>query len=167
MARLPFLPRGFAAWALGAAMFAASGRVSVQAIVVGLGRFDQMVADADVVAKFRVERFGEAPAEMIGFSGAVLSVLKTDGGAIPEEWILEAAAPIWPEDLGLEQAAGKTVLLILKRSEGVLHVDGNMRAILPAVDGAVAYAADAAPAPSIRAVTARATALLAALPRLL
>ena len=146
MARLPFQPRGFAAWALGAAIFAASGQISVQAIIYGLGRFDEMVADADVIAKFRVGRFGEAPAEMIGFSGTVLAVLKSDGSPIVPEQTFEAAAPIWPEDLGLECAAGKTVLLILKRYDGVLQIDGSMWAILPAVEGPVACAADAAPA---------------------
>ena len=144
MARLPFQPRGFAAWALGVAIFAASGQISVQAIIYGLGRFDQMVADADVIAKFRVERFGEAPAEIIGFSGTVVSVLKTDGKPIASEQTFEAAFPIWPKDLGLEQVAGKTILLVLKRYEGVLRVDWNMRAILPAAEGSVAYAADAA-----------------------
>ena len=39
---------------------------------------------------------------------------------------------------------GKTILLVLKRYEGVLRVDWNMRAILPAAEGSVAYAADAA-----------------------
>ena len=146
MARLPFQPRGFAAWALGAAIFAASGQISVQAIIYGLGRFDQMVADADVIAKFRVERFGEAPAEMIGFSGTVVSVLKTDGKPIASEQTFEAAFPIWPKDLGLEPVAGKTVLLILKRYDGVLQIDGSMWAILPAAEGPVACAANAAPA---------------------
>ena len=144
MARLPHLPRGFAAWALGAAIFVASGQVSVQAIICGLGRFDQMVADADVIAKFRVERFGEAPAEMIGFSGTVLAVLKTDGQPVAPEQTFEVAAPIWPTDLGLEPAAGKTVLLVLKRREGTLQIDWNMRAILPAAAGPGACAEDAA-----------------------
>lgn len=133
-----------AAWALGAAMVAASGQVSVQAIVYGLGRFDQMVADADVIAKFRVARIEEAPSEMIGFSGTVLAVLKTDGKPIAPEQTFEVAAPIWPEDLGRKCAADQTVLLILKRSEGALQVDWSLGAILPAVGDSVAYAEDIA-----------------------
>ena len=137
--------RMLAAWALGAAIFAASGQVSVHAIVYGLGRFDQMVADADVIAKFRVDRIEEAPSEMIGFSGTMRSVLKTDGEPIATGQTFEVAFPIWPEDLGLKLAVGQTALLILKRSEGALQVDWNLRAILPAVDESVAYAEDAAP----------------------
>lgn len=136
--------RMLAAWALGAAIFAASGLLSARAIVVGLGRFDQMVADADVIAKFRVERIEEAPSEMIGFSGTVRSVLKTDGEPIASEQTFEVAFPIWPEDLGLKLAVDQTVLLILKRSDGALQVDWNLRAILPAVDDSVAYAEDEA-----------------------
>ena len=145
MARLPFQPRGFAAWVLGVAIFAASGQVPVQAIIYGLGRFDQMVADADVIAKFRVARFGEAPDEMISFSGTVLSVLKTDGQPVAPKQTFQAAAPIWPTDLGLVYAEGRTVLLILKRYDGALQIDGNMWAILPVVEGPVACAADASP----------------------
>ena len=131
---------------LGAVIFAASGLLSAQAIVVGGGRFDLMMASANVVAKVRVERMVEAPSEMIGFSGTVLSVLKTDGEPVPEELVLEAATPIWPDDLGLEFAEGKTVLLVLNRHEGVLHVDWNMRAILPALSDSIPNAENVPPA---------------------
>ncbi len=134
-----------AAWALGAAVFALSGLAPAHAILVGAGRFDQMVSASDAIVKFRVERFEEAPFEMIGFSGTVLYVLKTDGEPIAPEQTFEAAFPVWPEDLGLKSAAGQTVLLVLKRYEGALRIDWNMRAILPAVEGAGAVAEDAAP----------------------
>ena len=133
-----------AAWALGAAFFAGSGLVPAHAIVVGAGRFDQMVSASDAIVKFRVARIEEAPSEMIGFSGTVLSVLKADGEPIAPEQTFEAAFPIWPEDLGLKLAVGKTVLLVLKRYAGVLRVDWNMRAIMPAAEGPAVYAEDAA-----------------------
>jgi len=106
----------------------------VQAVLVGGGRFDQLIKNAKIIVKGRITKIDEPPFEMIAFNAEVITVLKSDGTTIPDQLHLEAPAPIWPEGLGIPFTEKQVVLLVLERVNGKIAVVNNMRAILPATN---------------------------------
>lgn len=109
----------------------------VRAVTMGAGRFDQLIKNAEIVVKGRVTGVDKSRFEMIAFTAEVVTVLKSDGGAIPDEVYVEAPAPIWPEDLGIPFAKNQVVLVVLKRAKGKIAAVNNVRAILPATNNRI------------------------------
>jgi len=106
----------------------------VQAVLVGGGRFDQLIKNAKIIVKGRITQIDKPSFEMIAFRTKVITVLKNDGTAIPDQIHLKAPAPIWPEDFGIQFAEKQAVLLVLERVNKKIAVVNNMRAILPATN---------------------------------
>jgi len=102
--------------------------------LIGAGRFEQLIQNAEIIVKARVIRIDKPPFEMIAFKAKIITVLKSDSAAIPNQLLLEAPAPIWPKDLGVQFAENRVVLLVLHRVNGELAVANNMRAVLPATE---------------------------------
>ena len=111
----------------------------VQAVLVGGGRFDLLIKNAEIVVKVRVTQINDSRFEMIAFRANVVSVLKGDGRTIPNELQIEAPFPIWPEDLGTPFAKNQIVLLVLSRKSGKVAIRNNLRAIIPATESEVHY----------------------------
>lgn len=108
---------------------------TVQAVLTGAGKFDQLIENATIIIKGRVARIDKPPFEMIAFKADVIEALKTDGGEISTQLYFEAPFPLWPDDLGIPFAQGQCVLLVLHRANGKIYIENNQGAILPATSG--------------------------------
>ena len=86
-----------------------------QAIIVGAGQFDQLIKNAKIIVKGRVTPMDESPFEMITFKVEIITVLKNDGAAIPNQLQIEAPFPIWPKDFNFPFTKNQVVLLVLER----------------------------------------------------
>jgi hypothetical protein len=107
---------------------------SSNAVIVGAGRFDKLIQNAEIIVKARVIQIDEPPFEMISFKAEVITVLESDSNQIPNQLFLEAPDPIWPKDLGVPCVENQVVLLVLQRVNGQLAFVNNLGAILPATD---------------------------------
>jgi len=116
-------------------LFFANG--SMQAVLVGSGRFEQLIKNAKIIVKGRVIQIDKSPFEMIVFKIKVVNVLKSDGAEIPDILRLEAPSPIWPKDLNIPYTKNQAVLLVLERINGKIAVVNNLGAILPAIDNKI------------------------------
>ena len=102
------------------------------AILIFAGHFDKLIQKAEIVIKAQVVPQEETPFEKIAFKAEIISILKSDGGPIPENLSLESAISVWPKDFGVPFEEKQVVLLVLRRVKGKLAVVNNLRAILPA-----------------------------------
>ncbi len=109
----------------------------VQALIVGAGRFDQLIKNAEIIVKVRVTQIDDLHFEMIAFKANIALVLRGDGAAIPNQLQIEAPSPIWPKDLGVPFAKDQIVLLVLERKNGRVGIRNHLRAILPATESGV------------------------------
>jgi len=107
------------------------------AILVGAGRFDQLIQNAEIVVKARVTRIEEPMFERCAFEAEVVAVLKSDGGSIANQLFLKPAFPVWPKELGVPFAEKQMVLMILSRENDKLAVVNHMGAILPAMNSKI------------------------------
>jgi len=107
---------------------------SSYAILFGVGRFDQLIQNAEIIVKARVTPIDESSFGIIDFEAEIIAVLKSDGVSIPNQLFLKSAIFIWPNDLGVEFEEKQVVLLVLRRVNGKLVVKNHARAILPAAD---------------------------------
>jgi hypothetical protein len=107
---------------------------TAQAVLVGAGRFDQLIGNAKIIVKGQINQIDKPPFEMIAFRMKVVKVLKSDGGKIPEQLYFEAPYPIWPEDLNIPYTEGQLILLVLQRIDGKISIENSQGAILPATN---------------------------------
>lgn len=108
--------------------------VQSYAVLIGAGRFDQLIQKAEIVVKARVTPIDESSFGIIDFKADIIAVLKSDGAPIAKRLLLRSAIFIWPNDLGVEFEEKQVVLLVLRRVNGKLVVKNHARAILPAAD---------------------------------
>lgn len=108
---------------------------TAQAVIVGAGRFDQLIGNAKIIVKGQINQIDKQPNfEMIAFGMKVDKVLKSDDGNIPGQLYFETPFPLWPKDLNLPYTEGQSILLVLGRDNGKLYIENNMGAILPATN---------------------------------
>jgi len=107
---------------------------TVKAVMTGAGRFDLLIAQAQIVVKGKVNRIDTPRFEMIFFGMEVTKVLKSDGGEIPKQLDFETPFPLWPKELGVAYLEGQPILLVLQRWEGEIFIVNHIGAILPATD---------------------------------
>jgi len=117
-----------------ALLFGLLSPASSYAILIGAGRFDQLIQKAEIVVKARVTPIDESAFGIVDFEAETIAVLKSDGAPIAKRLLLRSAIFIWPSDLGIPFAEKQVVLLVLRRRDGQLAVVNNMRAILPATN---------------------------------
>ena len=104
------------------------------AVLVGAGRFDELIGNAKIIVKGKISQIDKPPFEMIAFRVEVINVLKSDGGEIPRQLCFETPLPIWPKNLGVPYTEGQLIILVLQRIEGKISIENNQGAILPATD---------------------------------
>jgi len=106
--------------------------VRAYAIAYMSGPFDSLINKAEIIVKVQVFPHEKSPFEKNAFRAKIISILKSDGGPIPDNLSLQAASPIWPKDFGVPFEEKQVVLLVLRRSAGKLTVLRFSRAIMPA-----------------------------------
>lgn len=111
-----------------------------RAILVGAGSLDSVIRSSDAILKARVVSIERAPFERLSFTVQPLSTLKSGARPFSLKLSLQPAEPIWPRDLDLPYRRGVVALFFVEQQGDGYAVVNNLRAILPATEGAPAEA---------------------------